>query len=356
MSSALALQTRLDAVRDCGGRIGIPRGRYAWERTVVIDTSSLCLCGDVWSYSRDPNGVFASKYGTQLRCTDGAGAILQIGATRTLGGVVVRDLGFAGNIAGMDTRALFDEAQPARGAGLLLAHVRTDQCEFSKLSFCGLSSAVCATGDAEIDACIFEKLNTDGCANGVYFAPHAAYYTCFRFCIAADNPYYGFYADGRGRHIHNLKLWRTDFVRCGGAFSPDAPYAAAILYRGISRSEIDGCLIDDAGTYWHYDDDATENRERQPSHRRTVGIWVIGNENRITNNTFRHSSDDAIRVQGDGNVLMNNIADGHVRINGTGNTVVNTVFTRPEARLILEGEAAATTTVIGVEQSRIVLA
>ena len=82
--------------------------------------------------------------------------------------------------------------------------------------------------------------------------------------------------------------------------------------------------------------------------------YVIGNENRITNNTFLHSSDDSIRVEGNGNVLLGNIADGSVRICGEGNMVVNLVFTQPEARLLLEGTAATTTTVVGVPEERII--
>ena len=80
---------------------------------------------------------------------------------------------------------------------------------------------------------------------------------------------------------------------------------------------------------------------------------MIGNENRITGNTFLHSSDDSIRIEGDGNVLLGNIADGSVRIRGKGNTVANLVFTTPGARLILEGEAADSTVVTGVPEDRI---
>ena len=50
--------------------------------------------------------------------------------------------------------------------------------------------------DSELDACIFDRVNTDGCCIGVYFAPRAAYYPHFRHCVMADNPSYGFFADG----------------------------------------------------------------------------------------------------------------------------------------------------------------
>ncbi len=342
----------MDALSVRGGRLTLPCDRYDIDRSLVIDTPSLCFCGEVWSYSSDPNGVFVSDFGTQLRLRGNDHPILTVGRERTLGGVIVRDLGFAGGITGMDTRPLWHPEAPTAAAGLVLSSVRTDQCEFSKLSMVGLSCGVCAVGDAEIDACIFEKINTDGCANGFAFMPRASYYAHFRDCIAADNPFYGFLGDGRGRHIHNLELRGIHFVRCGGAFA-DEDMAAAVLWNGISRSSVEHCLIDDAGTFWYYDDDATRNDQRHPSHRKTVGLWVIGNENRITNNTVLHSSDDSVRVEGRGNVLLSNIVDGNVRLRGEGNTVVNTVFTSPHARLILEESAASTTTVIGVPEERV---
>ena len=347
------IQAALDALSARGGRLTLPCARYDIDLPLVIDTPSLCMCGEGWSYSSDPNGVFVSDFGTQLRLDRADHPILRVGGSHTLGGVIVRDLGFAGHIRGMDTRSLYLPDRPTSGAGLVLDAVRTDQCEFSKLSFAGLAVGVCAAGDAEIDACIFEKINTDGCANGFVFRPRASYYAHFRNCIAADNPYYGFFADGRGRSIHNLELRGIHFVRCGGAFA-DGEKAAAVLWEGISRSSVEHCLIDDAGTFWYYDADATENRQRQPSHRRTVGLWVIGHENRITNNTVTHSSDDAMRIEGRGNVLLSNIADGNIRLSGEGNTVVNAVFTAPHARLILEGAAVGTTTVVGVPEERIV--
>lgn len=66
-----------------------------------------------------------------------------------------------------------------------------------------------------------------------------------------------------------------------------------------------------------------------------------------------NSSDDSIRIEGDRNVLMNNITDGNVRIRGEGNTVCGLVFTTPEARLALGGKAAQTTTLLGVPEGRV---
>lgn len=50
---------------------------------------------------------------------------------------------------------------------------------------------------------------------------------------------------------------------------------------------------------------------------------------------------------------MNNITDASVRICGEGNIVMNLAFTTPEAKLILEGSAAAATVVSGVPEERI---
>ena len=346
------IQGRLDALSARGGKLTLPCDRYEIDRPLLLDTPSLCFCGEVWSYSADPNGVFVSDFGTQLRLTQNTHPILRIGQTRTLGGAIVRDLGFAGNIVGMDTRPLADRDDPTVAAGLVLDAVRTDQCEFSKLSFAGLAVGVCATGQAEIDACIFEKINTDGCGCGFVFMPRASYYAHFRDCIAADNPYYGFYADGRGRQIHNLELRGIHFVRCGGALI-ETDMRAAVLWQGISHSSIEHCLIDHAGTFWYYDAAATDNRDRMPYHNKAVSLWVIGDENRITNNTVTHSLDDAIRVEGRRNVLIGNIVDSNIRLYGEGNTVVSPVFTKPYARLILEGEAANTTTVVGLPEEKI---
>lgn len=340
-----------------GGRLNLPCGRYDLAAPLVIDTPSLCLSGDVWACNIDPNGVFESMHGTKLRLAESGIPAIRLGATRTLSGTVIRDLGIQGNIPGMDTRCLTDFENPLSSAGLVLDSVRTDQCEISKLSFCGLGSAVVATGNAEIDACIFEKINTDGCGNGFFFAPRASYYARVRACIAADNPYYGFYAGGVGKTLHNLEIFDCHFVRNGGSFTDgDTKKPAAVLFDGISSCAVSHCIFDDPGTFWYYDDTATENTQRQPSHRKTVALWVIGNKNRIRDNTFLRSSDDSIRIEGDGNILLSNIADGSVRIYGTGNTVANLIFTSPSARLILEGEAQNTTTIIGVPEERIVRA
>ena len=350
------IQKKLDALAERGGRLHLSCGRYDLEHTVVLDTSSLCLSGDIWSCNTDPNGVFESAYGTKLRMRGKDFPAIAVGGnTDPISGAIIRDLGVQGDIPGMDTRPLVDFLDPKRASGLCLDAVRTDQCEFSKLAFCGLANGIAATGNAEIDGCIFEKINADGCGNGIFFSPRASYYVRFRSCILADTPYYGFFADGKGRFIHNLDILDSHFVRNGGTFREDDGHIpAAVLLDHISHCSVTHCLFDDPGTFWYYKDTATRNNERQPSHRRTVALYVIGNENRIRDNTFLNSSDDSIRIVGNGNVLLSNISDGNVRITGENNVVSNLVFTKPDARLILEGEAKNTTTLISVSEDRVV--
>lgn len=336
-----------------GGKIELPSGQYDIDSSVVLDYSSTALSGEIWSCNTDPNGVFESMHGTKIRMHGRDYPAICVGREHSpISGAVIREIGVQGDIVGMDTRKLVDFDAPEKAAGLCLDSVRTDQCAFVRMSFCGLLSAVCVTGHAEVDACRFERINTDGCGNGFYFVPQASYYAQIHSCVVADNPYYGVYA--RGRRMHNLLISDTHFVRNGGAFEDDRRLPAAVLFDQVSHSEVARCLFDAPGTFWYYDDDATENNQRQPSYRKTVALHVIGNENRIRDNTFLHSSDDAIRVEGKGNVLMNNIADGHVRISGEGNQAINLVFTKPEARLILCGAAAHSTYVTGVAEERIV--
>ncbi len=336
-----------------GGRVTVPAGRHDIAATALIDDGSVLLDGEVWNYSSDPNGVFEAKNGTKLRLVGHSHPALSVGVTKDIGGVVISNLGIQGDIVGMDTRRLFNADFPERGAGLYLGGSRIDQCEFSKMSFCGLSAAVCASGSAEIDAAHFYNINTDGCCMGVYFSPRASFYTVFSRCIMADNPSYGFYANGEGKKIHNLEVADCSLVRnCGSNVIDDE--AAALYFKSISLCTVRGCNIDAAGVFWYYSDDATHNDQRQRSKVSAVGILIKGDRNRIMSNIIDHSSAESIRIEGKDNILIGNITDGNVIIDGENNTVCSHVFTKPEARLILRGAAAHTTTVTGVPDDRIV--
>ncbi|MBQ3015528.1 MAG: hypothetical protein IJD79_01975 [Clostridia bacterium] len=350
------IQTQLAALASRGGLLNLESARYDIEKSIVLDTSSLALDGGVWACNTDPNGVFETKFGTKIRMQGTNFPAIVIGReTDPVSGAIIRNVGIQGDITGMDTRRIVNFDEPRHAAGLCLDTVRTDQCAFTKLSLCGLANGIVATGNAEIDACIFESINMDGCGNGIWFSPGASYYVRVRSCIIADNPYYGFYLGGRGKSIHNLEILDSHFVRNGGAFRDgDGHPPAAVYFDGVSKCAISHCLFDDPGTFWYYDDNATSNEERQPSHIKIPALRIEGNENRICGNTFRNSSSDSIILSGNGNILMNTIADGNVRISGKGNTVATLVFTKPSSRLILEGEARDTTVILGVEESRIV--
>lgn len=353
--AALEIQRMLAEKEAHGGRVTIENGEYNICSSVVVDASSLCFSGEMWACNTDPNGVFETDHGTKLRMRGRDFAAIKMGKKADpISGAMVQNLGVQGDIEGMDTRPFADFLHPTNMSGLCLDSVRTDQCEFSKLSFCGLANGVCIADNAEVDACLFERLNVDGCGNGFYFAPRAAYYNRFRSCIIADNPFYGFYACGKDRNMHNLEVQENIFVRTGGGFRDgDGLTPAALFYDHVNMSSVDHNLFDDPGTFWFFDKNAGKNDMRKPSYRKTVAIYIIGNENRITDNTVLHASDDAIRVQGDRNVLMNNIVDGNIRIEGRGNMVVNAVFTNPEARLMLMGDACETTVISGVLEDRI---
>ena len=352
------IQTELDSLSERGGLLQLDSGRYDIEKSIVFDTSSLTLSGGVWACNVDPNGVFESNFGTKIRMHGKDFPALVMGDKRpSIAGAIIRDIGVQGDIVGMDTRPLVDFDNLKKGAGLCLDSVRTDQCAFTKLSFCGLATAVTATDNAEIDACIFENINTDGCGNGFWFSPRASYYARFRTCIVADNPYYGFYIGGKGKHIHNLEILDSHFVRNGGCFADsDGHLPAAVFFDHVSHCALTHCIFDAPGVFWYYEDDAKENEERQPSKRKVPALRIIGNENRIRDNTFLNSSDDSIRIDGNRNILIGNIVDGNVRISGEGNTVATLIFTKPNARLILEGKAKDTTVLLGVEEWRVVKA
>ena len=329
----------LKALGPRGGRLRLEPVSYTLTETVAIDHPCVCLEGDVWAYNADPNGVFESRCGTQLRLRGRDFPALSVGVTRTAEGCVIRDLGIQGDIVGMDTRPLLDMARPLASSGLTLSHTRVDQAEFSKLSFCGLQCGVCACGDAEVDACLFERLNVDGCAVGAYFAPRAAYYVRFRNWVAADNPYYGLYVNGEGRENKRMEITQIQFIRSGGAFEDgDGLIHAAVCLEHTDTCVFRGNLIDDAGTFWYFAPDAADNGAHETRIFPAVSLYARGCGNILADNVISSSHGASIVVKGEGNVLMNNIVDGDVIVEGGGNTVSGLVFTHPGARLILRGE------------------
>ncbi len=348
------IQEALDAISMTGGKVHLGAGSYELDSTIVVDTPSSRLEGDVWAYNLDPNGVFETPYGTKLRLLGRDFPAISVGENNVPAGAMVCDIGIQGDIKGMDTRPLLDISNPSHSAGIYFGSNRVDQGQFSKISCCGLAVAVSAADNAELDACSFEKINMDGCCIGVYFAPRASYYAHFRQCVVADTPSYGFFFDGTNSKIHNVDITDIHFVRNCGASPIKDEEPCAVYFKNISSCIFRDNLVDFAGVFWYYDDDATSNEQRQVSKNTAIGLKVIGNKNRILGNTFMHSSRESIVIEGDENILMSNIVDGDVIISGEGNVVNGLVFTKPSARLILKGAAATSTVLLGVEEHRIV--
>ena len=76
-------------------------------------------------------------------------------------------------------------------------------------------------------------------------------------------------------------------------------------------------------------------------------VWAYSSD---PNGVFESHYGTQLRLRGNGNILMNNIADGDVIIEGDGNVISGLVLTKPEARLHLRGE---NNQVWGVPQERI---
>ncbi|MBE6702676.1 MAG: hypothetical protein E7585_04605 [Ruminococcaceae bacterium] len=346
------ITSALSRLAERGGTLRLPCARYELTKTVPLTLCSSAIVGDVWACNTDPNGVFETAYGTKLRLRGSGFPALRVGIDGLVSGSVIRELGVQGDIVGMDTRDRFDINAPTANAGLVLDAVRTDQCAFERLSFCGLGAAIAVAGNAEVDACNFERCNADGSGVGVYFSPRASFYARFNRNLLADTPYYGVLVDGRGKCIHNLELTECFFVRNGGCFvGEEMPHPAAVTLLNVSRSAVERNNFDDPGLFWYYPPTATENSERQPQKQPMPALYLSGKLNRIRDNVFQHTRGVAVIIEGDGNVLMNNITDGDVMITGKGNTVCGLAFQSAEAKLILRG--ADDTVVSGVPEDRI---
>lgn len=350
------IQEAINNISRRGGKVYLPCARYDISSSIKVDAPCIKLEGEVWNYSSDPNGVFESSYGTKLRLTDNNIPALSIGVNNVVGGPIITNLGFQGNIVGMDTRSLYHKEDPSIASGLHIGSTRVDQGEFSKLSFCGLATGICGSGTAFIDACRFDKFNADGCCVGVYFGPEISAYTYFQRAIIADTPSYGFFADGgRSNRIFELFIEDISFIRnCGSMPDGNDDTASAIYLKNLRSCTLRHCLIDAPGLFWYYAPDATKNEDRQIHWDKAIGIRVDSNNCRVLDNTVLRSTRESILVKGNNNIISGNIVDGNIYVEGMGNTVANTIFTSAESRLILKGSAVSTTTLIGIPEDRIV--
>lgn len=343
------IQAKLNKTKS---KLTLKAGKYFIDTPLFVDKSCINFSGEIWNYPSDPNGVFESVYGTKLKIKkDSFG--LQVGKGVSIGGTTVSNFGFQGDIIGMDTRKTFCKESISNNAGIVFLDGRVDQCEFNKLSFTGLSIGMLAIDNSEIDACVFDKCNFDGCYVGIYFKPRASYYPKITNCVFGDNPSYGIFVDGTTTQMHHLELCNSKFVRNCGA-NIHSTENASIYFKNVNECLIYNNVIDDAGSFWYYNDDATSNDERQISSTDSVGILVKGNKNNVFNNVITNSKKVSIVVQGNNNILVGNIVDGDVIIDGENNVVNSLAFSTPDAKLILRGVASTTTEVVGVSANRII--
>lgn len=353
MKHGKQIQRAIDKKKRTGGKVYLPAGSYTVSETLVVDIPSFTLEGESWACNVDPNGVFESPYGTKLRLKGRDFPAILVGDQTVLSGTMVKDIGIQGDIEGMDTRPLLNMNDVSASAGIFIKDKRVDQATFSHISCCGLGVAVCAKGDCFVDACTFEKINTDGCCIGVYFAPKVSVYTHFKQFIVADTPSYGFLFDGTDRWVSDADISDMILVRNGGSSPVLGEEPAAVYLKNVVNCIFKDNLVCSAGTFLYYAPDATDNGDAQIHKNKAIGLLIEGRGTKVWNNTFGDSSAESIVVRGDGNILMNNTVDSDVVISGKNNVVRNLVFTDERARLILLGQAADTTDVAGVAEDRI---
>lgn len=352
--NAKAITRALEEKKELGGAVFLPVGEYRVEEPVLMDTPSTRIAGEVWAYNLDPNGVFETPFGTKLRLYGKDHPAISIGSRGLPAGCMVHDIGMQGDIVGMDTRGTFDLEHPYASVGLYFGGERVDQGDFHKISCCGLAAGVSAAENSEIDACDFRKINVDGCNVGFYFAPRASYYTRFHRCIVGDTPSYGFFANSPEMRIATLEICDTHFVRNCGANHVKGYPNAAVLLNGVRLTTFMNNKVDDAGSFWYFEPDATSNSDKTVYKTPAIGLYLVGKKNQIMNNVFTRSTAKAMVIKGDENAIVGNVVDNDVVIEGAGNIVNCLTFTKPQSRLILRGEAAHATSVIGVEEGRVV--
>ena len=59
----------LSSLSERGGLLTLKCGRYDVSSSIVLDTPSTSLTGEVWACNTDPNGVFETPFGTKIRMT-----------------------------------------------------------------------------------------------------------------------------------------------------------------------------------------------------------------------------------------------------------------------------------------------
>lgn len=137
------------------------------------------------------------------------------------------------------------------------------------------------------------------------------------------------------------------------ACNMSAPAALAVM---TNKTSITIFIVDNPGVFRFCPDRNTPNSAHSdvvcPS---AVGIYLEGNQSRLSGNLVRGSKAESAIIRGNGNVLIGNTSDGDVTIEGENNIVCAHFFTSASAWLVLKGAAAANSTqVYAVPPERIV--
>lgn len=325
-----------------GKKVYLPSNEYLLKSPIKID-KAINLQGEFRYYPNDPNGVFENVGGAKLK-TEGNFNAVEI-STDLIGGILISEIGVQGNIYGMDTRNSFDEKDISSGISIIKG--RIDQGNFNRISVTGKPSAISILKGGEIDATLFQNVNTDGCAVGVYFCPEHTYYARFDSCVIADTPDCGFYAKSNGSS-HDLSITNCYFVRNAGQakFSNNAVYIS-----GINSVNFTNNVIDDTGTFWYYHPTAKSNGDKTEIKENATSLYINGNKCIISNNQIVGGTGNAVILEGDDNLISSGIYDKNIIISGNNNTV-NGVKLLNGAKLILKD--AINTQIYGVDEKDVI--
>ena len=381
------------------GKVRIPSARFNLTASPVVKRKNIHIEGDAWNYSNDPNGVYESPNGSKLRLMSAELAGLIFSGVANISGGRVSQIGVQGTIANSNTKGLFSIANAAKHTGANFPSARVDQFEMYRFNACGLSSGLSFTG-GDIDACIFDRLNVDGCNVGIYFSPTNTYYTKFKDSIVADCPSQGMWVKKAvgGNDLQMLIIEGLVLVRNCGAMTAaqlSESEAASLLITGVVTSIIRGNQIDNTGVWWEYFTTGNGTKtihtmvaaalifsgSGSKIHDNIIGgatgnsaiirgannevtnnkfaannsLLIEGSSNIISSNTVSSSTPYSIEVKGNSNVISNCSVTKSIRIVGNNNRVIN-CFATPGSSVpvLVIIEAGATGTILqGFLQSEI---
>lgn len=319
-----------------GGKIRVPNGTYIISNPIYLIQKNIHIEGDIWNYANDPNGVWESNNGTKLKATRQDMPIMALTGSSNLSGGRIAQVGFQGIVANSNTRDLFSISNAGNDCGISMPTARIDQFELYRVAFCGLASGISVTGGS-IDACIFDRVNTDGCNVGIYFHPSNTYYAKIKDSIIADCPAQGIHIGKSAIDPHDLQMLNLDglvLVRNCGAMTDEQlaeSEAASALIKNVRFSIIRNCEIDNTGVWWEYFSNA--DRSRTIHTMIATGLILEGYYNQVINNRINGATGYSLDLRGNNNIVSNNqlYADDSVMITGNNNKIKDCDITSKSA-------------------------